>query len=118
MQGPLKTDNAKILRATYDDTSLKRYVYPTNRAIALAIIYNWANARKNEINEVPFDGNSRYAILYAPMQSGKTGVIAHIYYLLNVDKNCGKYQELLGKFRCIVLCDNQNIFHQFPLQLF
>ena len=98
MKGQLQTDNAKRLRATYDTDTLKSYVYPTNRAIARAIIYNWAIARRNEINGVPFDGNSRYATLFAQMQSGKTGVIAHIYYLLNVDKDCGKYQEALGKF--------------------
>ncbi len=55
MKGPVETDNAKRLRATYEDPSFKSYVYPTNRAIAKAILYTWAKARSNEINGVPFE---------------------------------------------------------------
>jgi hypothetical protein len=68
------------------------YVYPNQREVARNIVDEWKNQ----------DGD-RMVLLKAQMQAGKTGVIRHICYLLNVQK---EYVDLkIDEDNVHVLCN-------------
>lgn len=63
----------KVSDLEYEQTGNDNYVHPIARKVAEKIVAEWKKP----------DGH-RVIVLKAPMQSGKTSVIRHICYLLNV----------------------------------
>lgn len=63
----------KVGELEYEDVDHDNYVHPIARKVAEEIVAEW---------EKP--GGHRVIVLKAPMQAGKTSVIRHICYLLNV----------------------------------
>ena len=95
---PLQGKDSANLRLTYDnDTKAYKdqFVHEENRAMARLIIQNWIDAKMAGDAYTPTE-SSRYAVLYSPMQSGKTGVMQHIMFLLNVAED-NTFAEQLGK---------------------
>jgi hypothetical protein len=67
-----------ISEADYDNPALPNYVHPSSRSVAEKIVQNWIDGK-------------RMVVLKAQMQCGKTSVIRHVCYLLNVK---GRHMDL------------------------
>jgi hypothetical protein len=68
-----ESDLLKVSELEYERVDRDNYVHPIARKVAEEIVAEWAKP----------DGH-RIVVLQASMQSGKTSVIRHICYLLNV----------------------------------
>lgn len=70
----------KVSDTEYNFIESERYVHPPARAMAQQIVDEWKS-----------EGGQRMVVLKAPMQAGKTSVMRHICYLLNI---AGQHEDL------------------------
>jgi hypothetical protein len=67
----------KVSKEEYDDPNGQNYVHPEARKVAEQILAEWKKS-----------GGERLVLLKAQMQCGKTSIIRHLCYLLNVEEHC------------------------------